>query len=1060
MFRPSKPFALAVACACALCGFPSPLVARTLRARPGAAQGAAPAGLALTVGAPFSARITSLSLPGLRPQPVPSSAPAPFRPQAAVPRAPGLAEPALAPSRLPAALPGRPGREQPPRRAAAPSGGRDVRRALRSLDGALRSPSGRAADSGPLLRSAFDGGRPLAAGPAAPADVAPSAVDDTGVLARLIERARDGAPQPVPAAARGMRFLLVPGLGWALGDGQYFRPMLERFRALGLDVEFVATEPLGTAAENAGMVAAAVARSEKPVVLIGHSKGGVDLARALEDFPEVQRKTRKAVAIQSPYFGTPWADWFAPRLWLMDALVAAARLLRPGALRAFRVFGRRETARELTRRRRGRLSRERLAVREPVELFSVASQVKRFTIADTLEWLKVDLLRILPKRGSDGVVAVADAVLPGSRYAVLDEVSHWEPVMSPMEGVGSLFDTRRRWRHFVDDFTDGLLRWLFAREAPAEAPPPAAGREAARRDYLEFLGRLGFEPSVARFDEALAQEGLTESRRGVLLEGRSRARPADAAVELAAGIMGGLAERGWAEDALRGAADLAAELLALRPLAPPEALPAALRREPEHEVLSWLAGRTAERIGRQLGPLARAAARLGAAGAEGPLRDILVAMYSDPEIGGNRLAGRALAASLLRHARRHGRPELEEALERAVLRRGLRLSDFVGDRVELRDRRGADRRLSLKDGDILGIRRRSRDASEITAGARPPRALSGKAARERLLGPVPAIWIDPEEAAPRQVAGQPARNLLRRLWHGLRRWLGSRSVFLRGYSHVGMVSLKEADGVALAWVLHTSVDSGNGGIRKEGVIGEFVKPGSDVRLGFARLDAEATRRDFLRQAREAGFSETPARADDGAWASGIGREGYEALRLLAETDAEAFLKELNRRALEQVGRLLLSGTAYDFGWLNRLWAAHCSSLMVLAYKLGAQFELQWRPDRWHGAALLLKRLGWANARDLRTDLRIVWPGSLFVDPKVGRHEYMELPVQAPSPEWADSARWDEDASPAGRKDVLEALRRHLPARRDKITGASGWRSGVNPATGYFAALERLFLEAR
>lgn len=904
---------------------------------------------------------------------------------------------------------------------------------------------------------------------ARPEGLPETSIDESAALSRLLRQARAGASRELPEEARRVRFLVVPGFSWDLLAHVYLKPNIDILRQRGLDFEFIETDSLGTPDQNAARIADAVARSDKPVVLLTHSKGGLDSIRALELHPELQPKVRKVLMNNTPYFGTPWADWFAgrffglvPRMWAFYAVAPLTRLLTLTRLFSTNPFFRSDTVRSMSRAARGSLSRERLPIDPRIEVFAVASRVRKFTLGDLLEWAKVHLAKILPVDNTDGVIVTSDAVPPGARFALLEEFGHVEPV-TPYDWRFLLFDSRRQYPGFAEDYTEAVLHWMFPQQSPYR-PEPAG--PAAEAEYQDVLERLGFEREGELFTASLAEADRTPAQRAVLEAQRGRAAALDSARDLAAGVMGGASGR---HDRLYKAADLAARLLAMEPLPAPRALPEGLRGAPRARLLEWAVDETHARLSRHLAALlSDLADTLGTQDVSRfrPwLEEILRPMYADADAGGARHAGRALAASLVRHARVFGLPSLERELEQALEGRGLRLADFVGDRFEVVDRRGETRKFLVRDGDVLGIRRRERSASEIAAGARPGRspALWWKAWRQGLLGSFLAIWLDPE-GPPLQVPGQPVRNALRRGVHAARRWLAGLPYFLRGYSHVGMASVRSADGVSLAWVYDATVDSGGGWIRKGGLLHEFFRPGVHLRFGLSRFDAREVRREFRRQAR-AGWRAHPFKDSAYPWTSGITEAEHADLARSAEEDpAPTFLARLNSFALRQVRRLRLDGTGYDYGWLGREALAHCSLLFHLAYSLGAQFRILWRPDQWHPITYLLQWLRLPVTAGLDLDRPIHWPASLFIDPKMERHDYAEFAPARPRasrPYQERDPRLTASLPPAqaDRKALERTLVYHLEQRRLRREGAVGWKTGLNPASGYYGDIETLLDDA-
>jgi hypothetical protein len=119
------------------------------------------------------------------------------------------------------------------------------------------------------------------------APVSPGA-DRTLDFIKLYDGARRGRSSFSPAAA-DHRFLLVPGFMWDFCPGM-FGPNIDELRSMGIDTKLVKVHSMGATARNAAIVAEAIERSPKPVVLVAHSKGGLDAMQALADRPDLASK--------------------------------------------------------------------------------------------------------------------------------------------------------------------------------------------------------------------------------------------------------------------------------------------------------------------------------------------------------------------------------------------------------------------------------------------------------------------------------------------------------------------------------------------------------------------------------------------------------------------------------------------------------------------------------------------------------------------------------------------------------------------------------------------------
>jgi hypothetical protein len=193
----------------------------------------------------------------------------------------------------------------------------------------------------------------------------------------------------------------------------YMSTQLGWLRGLGLGV---ARAPLPTAApiaDNAARIAAIVQGDEAPVILIGHSKGGLEALSALL-MPGVAERCRGFLALQSPFHGSPVADAALGYGPLRDLAHHALRLARLGDGQGLA---------DLT-----------CAVRQPwmaAHAAAIGALSARLPVAslatalsDPCPWRDrayLPLARWMEEKGagpSDGLVPVASTRLPGARHAV------------------------------------------------------------------------------------------------------------------------------------------------------------------------------------------------------------------------------------------------------------------------------------------------------------------------------------------------------------------------------------------------------------------------------------------------------------------------------------------------------------------------------------------------------------------------------------------------------------------------------------------------------------------
>jgi pimeloyl-ACP methyl ester carboxylesterase len=244
-------------------------------------------------------------------------------------------------------------------------------------------------------------------------DVKPGTTDATGEFNRLNELAQEGK-DVLPKDANKYVYLAVGGLfSGAAPKEIYFDQNLDALKDAGLQTGRVPVKTDESVEHNAKIVRDAVleaAKDGKQVVLIGHSKGGLDSAAALAMYPEIQDKVRALVTIQSPYGGSPIADDLLENPGLKAVLSAGVKAL--GGDPACGI--------DLTYE-----ARQEFLAKHPmppgIPVVSMASnRVSPFSpLFTTAEYMK-------QRYGiqSDGLVSPKDAFIPGSRTVMLQGIDH------------------------------------------------------------------------------------------------------------------------------------------------------------------------------------------------------------------------------------------------------------------------------------------------------------------------------------------------------------------------------------------------------------------------------------------------------------------------------------------------------------------------------------------------------------------------------------------------------------------------------------------------------------
>lgn len=223
-------------------------------------------------------------------------------------------------------------------------------------------------------------------------------------------------------------YVVVPGLFAHLSPG-YFRPAIDRLRSLGLEVHYLSVDssPGAQSMKNAERLKLALANVHrgsggKPLVIIAHSKGVLDVSLALATSKSLRRATRALVSLQAPYGGAAIAEDIAlGSESARDFLVSVLSIFHMGI----------SSLDDLTydQRRKALQAHGHLhAARPPVgRVVSLASRGPR-SVAHPLALTGTYILR-KHKADNDGLVCVDDAILPASLAIVVDDADHGTPVL-------------------------------------------------------------------------------------------------------------------------------------------------------------------------------------------------------------------------------------------------------------------------------------------------------------------------------------------------------------------------------------------------------------------------------------------------------------------------------------------------------------------------------------------------------------------------------------------------------------------------------------------------------
>lgn len=223
------------------------------------------------------------------------------------------------------------------------------------------------------------------------------------------------APQPNP---QQLEVVLVTGaFSECVGDAtRPFAAGAARLEAAGARVRTIVVSGRSGADHNARQIADSIAAypfaTDRSVILIGYSKGGLDILRFLIEFPGLAAAVDAVVAVATPVFGTPLADLAQPAYSALAAKVPYDKC-PPGDGQVIASL-------------RPDVATQWLAANPlpaGVRYYSLAAYTTREHVARALAPLWKHLGAT--EERNDGQVVATDAVIPGSTMLGLANADHW-----------------------------------------------------------------------------------------------------------------------------------------------------------------------------------------------------------------------------------------------------------------------------------------------------------------------------------------------------------------------------------------------------------------------------------------------------------------------------------------------------------------------------------------------------------------------------------------------------------------------------------------------------------
>ena len=288
------------------------------------------------------------------------------------------------------------------------------------------------------------------------------ALRDTGP-----EKSATGATVALGQSNTDFLVLIVPGLGWDCFEDwlDLSNSGAEHVAKFGYEVRFLPVDGLSSSANNARMIrdyvaALPAADAERPLVLMGYSKGAPDILEAVTAYPQVSERVAAVVSVSGAVYGSPLAE---------DAKQAQANMLTlvPGS-KCSKEDGDNDAVTSLKPDVREKWMAEHV-LPEHINYYSVIT----FPAPDRVSWALEKSYVLLGQNDprNDTQVIIFDQVIPNSSLIAATNADHWAiavPVARSHPLAGNTLVNHNDYPR--EAFLEALLRYL-EEDMESSAPP-------------------------------------------------------------------------------------------------------------------------------------------------------------------------------------------------------------------------------------------------------------------------------------------------------------------------------------------------------------------------------------------------------------------------------------------------------------------------------------------------------------------------------------------------------------------------------------------------------------
>lgn len=271
------------------------------------------------------------------------------------------------------------------------------------------------------------------------------------------EEGATGEPVTLDERRSDFLALMVPGLGWNCFAEwlDLSGSVLEHIGRYGWDLREVPVDGLSSTENNARMIRDFVASlpeedADRPLVLLGYSKGTPDILTALVDYPELAERVEAVVSVAGAVRGSPLSE---------NATQGQANMLTlvPGSA-CEKEDGDNEAVRSLLPDvRQDWLAQNPLP--DNVRYYSIIT----FPEPERVSWVLRNSYLLLGETDvrNDSQLVIFDQLIPGSTVMAVVNADHWAvavPIQRSHPFVGATFVSRNDYPR--EAFLEAILRFL------------------------------------------------------------------------------------------------------------------------------------------------------------------------------------------------------------------------------------------------------------------------------------------------------------------------------------------------------------------------------------------------------------------------------------------------------------------------------------------------------------------------------------------------------------------------------------------------------------------------